>query len=132
MSLLSTLRKRLNVDAIDDKLLSLYKNPDSTSINEFSQDCVHIHTLRKMLKKIINGQKIPYIYIRNRYRILYNIFGIEGIIFMCVEYFSENEYVFEYYCSLVYFFNDLKISNRMSKNFLEWLEKNEKQFKTDD
>jgi hypothetical protein len=95
-------------------------------MNEFENDCKVIYELQKLLKRVINGYKIDYLLLINKYIILRNVFGIQGIILIAIEYFSETEKLFEYFCSVVYYEDSIQISNRMSPKMLAILEKNDK------
>jgi hypothetical protein len=77
--------------------------------------------LQKLLKKIISGYEVNMQLLSNKYILLKNIFGIQGLVYIAVNYFSENEKLFEYFCSLVYYLDEVQISNRLNSSFLEFL-----------
>jgi hypothetical protein len=126
MSTKEKIEKIISAKKIDKNLVKLYNNPSGDSMNEFISDCKVIYELQKLLKKVINGYKIDYLLLINKYITLRNVFGIQGIVLIAVEYFTETEKLFEYFCSLVFYEDEIQISNRMSTKMLEILEKNEK------
>ena len=107
---------------IDNDLLKLYKNPDSLAISEFIKDCKIITFLQRVLRKYIRGNyKTPFLEMINSYIILRNVFGADGICYLSIFYFSESDKLLEFFCSLPYYIDKQKISNRMSSEFLQWM-----------
>jgi len=125
MKLIRKIEKIFSTNAIDVNLLKLYDNKNGNGMNEFIEDCDVIYELQKLLKRIISHSRVDYRLIINKYILLRNIFDIQGIVYISVNYFSEDETLFEYFCSLVYYEDDVRISNRMSTNMLKLLEKHE-------
>jgi len=107
----------------DPSLLKLYHNYNGDSLNEFMDDCDKMFELRKLLRKVMNGKSnFNFNAIFNRYTLLKNIFDLPGIVYIAANYFSEDETLFEYFCSLVYYEESVQISNRMNTEFLKLLE----------
>jgi hypothetical protein len=126
MGLIKKIEKIFGVTSLDNNLLKLYQNHNGNSINEFVCDCDVIYDLKKLLKQVINGKEnFNFCLIFNKYILLRNVFDITGITYIAVNYFSEDEKLFEYFCSIVYYEDDIQISNRMNSNFLQLLEKND-------
>jgi len=124
VTIIHEIRKKLKVKQIDRELLYIYNNPDSSAVSEFVKDCEIIHALRKSLKKVINEKaNSPFLSIYNQYITLRNIFHLNGLIIIGIKYFTESEKLFEYYNSLLFYFDGIKMSNRRSTEFLKWLEK---------
>jgi len=44
---------------------------------------------------------------------------MDGILFICSEYFTETEEMYEIFCSIVFYIEGLRISNRLNSKFLE-------------
>jgi hypothetical protein len=126
MVIAKRIEKIFGVTQLDRNLLKLYNNKAGNSINEFVEDCDVIYDLQKLLKRAINGNDdFDFKLIFNKYILLRNIFDIQGIVYISVNYFSENEKLFEYFCSIVYYEDGMQISNRMNSSFLKLLEKND-------
>jgi hypothetical protein len=121
MALKSKIERWFGVSKVDKNLLKLYHNYEGNDLNGFIEDSNVIIELQKLLKKIINGYEVNMQLLTNKYILLKNIFGIQGLVYIAVNYFSENEKLFEYFCSLVYYLDDIQISNRMNTQFLEFL-----------
>jgi hypothetical protein len=121
MALKSKIEKLFSVTKVDKNLLKMYNNYKGNDLNSFIEDCNVIIELKKLLKKIINNYEINMQLLTNKYILLKNIFGVQGLVYIAVNYFSENEKLFEYFCSLVYYLDDIQISNRMNTQFLEFL-----------
>ena len=118
------LKRKLKVKQIDRELLYIYNNPDSLAISAFIEDCEIIQTLRKSLRKVINDSKnCPFQSIYNQYITLRNIFHLNGLVIIGIKYFTSDDKLFEYYNSLLYYFDDLKMSNRRNTEFLKWLDR---------
>lgn len=121
--MLHKIKKIYKTKEIDQVLLDLYQNSNTDSMNEFIEDCTKIRDLKKSIKRLINDYNSDFRIIKNNYILLRNIFGIQGIVYISITYFSEDEILFEYFSSLPYFFDEVQICNRMSKKFLKWLKK---------
>jgi hypothetical protein len=121
MALKSKIERLFGVSKIDKHLLKLYNNYEGNNLNDFTEDCNVIIELQKLLKKIISGYEVNMQLLSNKYILLKNIFGIQGLVYIAVNYFSENEKLFEYFCSLVYYLDEVQISNRLNSSFLEFL-----------
>ena len=105
----------MKTEKSDELLKALYIG----DIFQFNSDVNIIADVKKLLKSVLNGNNINYLILKNRFIFMKNIFGMEGIVYISVEYFSENEFLFEYFCSMVFIFGGFKISNRMSEKFIE-------------
>lgn len=112
------IKKIVNHVDVDESLLKMYNPQEKATLTEFKNDFKSIIELRKTLQKFINKRNVNILSLRNKIIFLDNIFGIEGLLFIAIEYFSINEFLFEYFCTLVYFQTGIKISNRMNKDFL--------------
>jgi len=120
------IKKVIKSPDIDRNLLKLYKDPDGNgSLGEFTEINSNIVQLRRSIKKIINGYDVPFKLIYNKFTILKNVYGIDGIVFLSIEYFAEDDVIYESFNSIVYYFTGIKISNRMSSYFLGWLDQND-------
>jgi len=124
-NLIFSLKKKLNATEIDINLLNLYENSNGNKLTEFNEDFNKISKLRKAIKQHISKGNVQFLVIYNLFVLIKNVFGSQSLSYIAVEYFSESEAVYEHFCSLVYYFFDIKISNRMSRNFLFWLESND-------
>ena len=126
LTMKSKIKRVLKTEQIDEDLLKLYNNPDGQSLSEFKEDSKLITTLQRMMRKLIRGYEKQIFYeLRNIYIVLRNVFGLSGIDYIAVYYFSESDKMFEYFCSLPYYFDEIKISNRRSTYFIRWLELND-------
>ena len=124
MKIVEKIEKFFKVSQLDKNLLKLYDNKAGNSVNEFIADCDVIWDLQKLLKRVINERdEFNFCLIFNKYILLRNVFGVPGITYIAVNYFSEDEKLFEYFCSVVYYEDGIQISNRMNSGFLKLLEK---------
>lgn len=131
MNINRKIEKFFGAKSLDDSLLKMYNNFDGNSINEFISDCDVIWDLQKLLKRIINGKtEFDFLLVFNKYILLRNVFK-SGIVYIAVNYFSEDEKLFEYFCSLVFYEDGIQISNRMNSEFLELLKQHDTRFEKD-
>lgn len=112
-------------------LMPFYRNPDGSSMAEFHDDFMVIRSLQRMLRRFINKGLIDYSILRNRYITIRNCFRMDGIMFIAVEYFSENTDLLASFASLVYYFDNRQILNVMNQELLDFLELGGKILNTD-
>jgi len=123
---LNDIKKKLKLKSIDVNLLKFYQNPCGNSMNEFHEDIKTIFELKKNLRKFINGRKVLYTSIYNIYTTLKNVFSVDGICYIGITYFKEDEMLFECFSALLWFFDNIRLSNQRSKTFIEFLKKERK------
>lgn len=121
MTLLAKIKKLTKTQNINPQFLLLHQNSVTGSVTEFLEDYKTIFSLKRLLKKCIHGYDVNYQILLNKFILLYNTFGIAGVVLISVDYFTETEELYEYFCSLVFFCTKQKISNRMSTKFLNVL-----------
>ena len=118
---LNDIKKKLKIKTIDVDLLKFYQNPGGNSLNEFHEDVEIIFELKKNLRKFINGKNVLYSSIKNNYIILKNVFSVDGVCYIGLSYFKEDEMLFECFSALLWFFDNIRLSNQRSKTFLNFL-----------
>jgi hypothetical protein len=119
------LERALRRQSIDQELLKFYNNLENDSLSEFHEDCQAIIDLRKELRKWINKRRVTYLSIRNKYILLRNVFSILGLIHIGINYFAEDEKLFECFCSLLWHFDRIRLDNWLSDNFIKYLQQND-------
>ena len=116
------IQKKFKIYSFDDNLLSFYQNPETNSLNEFQEDLKIINDLRKTLKKYTNGYDVPFLSIYNKYTLIKNVFGKEGLTYIACNYFSEDESLFSAFCSLIWYFDKIRLDNWLSDRLIKKLE----------
>jgi hypothetical protein len=119
--------KLFNILAVDNNLFYYYRPPGKKLMSDemlniqFREDAIRIIQLKKYIKRWLNnGTTDPKIF-TNLYIVTRNVFKLDGVNFIAFEYFTYEEQVFQVFCSIVYHFDGIKISNCMSEKFLQWI-----------
>lgn len=119
-------RTKLKVNYINPQLLYYYNNYHGNRLKDYITDFQSVIQLRRYLRKRIKDGHVIFQNMKNSFMVLKNVFSIEGFCIILIDYFSEDDLLFEYFSTIVYFYLGVKISNRMNKKFLEYLTKQEK------
>jgi hypothetical protein len=121
MEVLKKLKKELKYNNVNNFLISYHCNEDDKSLMSFLDDLKNIKDLKRYLKRVLNNtnKEKDFLVLRNKFLILINVFGEDGVKEIGIQYFSEDTSLQEHYFTLYYYFVRKKYSN-INKKFLRW------------